>query len=141
MTYTKVQIENLIGIKKTRLQEWIDRGYIQPSIQKASGKGIVNIFSRNDIYQVYLFSKLLERGLTRLEAASQARINFKNVGPEKAKYKFCYFLSGKTNDDSIEKSEGGLAKEPPIVDMDSYRFMFIINLCTIKDEVDLLLAG
>jgi hypothetical protein len=39
MEFTASQITLLNGVKRTRLQQWLEREYLSPSIQKAYGHG------------------------------------------------------------------------------------------------------
>jgi DNA-binding transcriptional MerR regulator len=69
MEYTTFDIVKNLGIKQERLREWIDRGFIEPSLQKASGRGTKNLFSRHDLYRLGLFIYLLNVSLSRERAA------------------------------------------------------------------------
>jgi DNA-binding transcriptional MerR regulator len=68
--FTTFQISKALGIKYGRLREWLDRGYIVPSIQKADRRGVRSLFSREDIYLIKLLSHLVDMGFSR-EAAAQ----------------------------------------------------------------------
>lgn len=68
--FTTFDVAKIVGIKRTRLQEWLDRGYIKPSIQKARGQGTKALFSKEDLYAIKLFGELLKKGFTRNRAAS-----------------------------------------------------------------------
>ncbi len=63
----------IFGISRERAQDWIERGFIIPSISKASGKGTTNIFSRWDLYGICLFMDFLARGLSRWLAAEYVK--------------------------------------------------------------------
>jgi hypothetical protein len=63
--YSTLQIAKLLGIERERLRVWVDKGYIEPSIQKAKGQGTKSLFARLDIYAVALFRMLVEKGFTR----------------------------------------------------------------------------
>ena len=76
MTYNLQQIESfraaevtrINGIKRTRLQQWLEKGWIVPSIQVANGHGTRNRYSRHDLYTIGLFKKIIESGLPRRTA-------------------------------------------------------------------------
>ena len=59
-----------LGIPKGRFREWLNSNFITPSIEKAAGPGTKSRFSRNDVYGIALFDKLLKNGLSR-EVASE----------------------------------------------------------------------
>ena len=58
-------VTRITGVKRNRLQVWLDQGWIIPSIQKAQGQGTRNIFSLHDLYVIALFKKLVEIGVPR----------------------------------------------------------------------------
>lgn len=66
--FSTFNVEKILGIKRTCLQEWLNRGFIKPSIQKAFGKGSKALFSREDIYKIKLFEVLLTTGFKRDKA-------------------------------------------------------------------------
>jgi DNA-binding transcriptional MerR regulator len=68
--FTTFQIAKKLNIKYGRLREWLDRGYVTPSIQKADGQGSKNLFSRFDVYMIKLFIYLKERGISRENVAA-----------------------------------------------------------------------
>ena len=63
--YTTFDIVEKLGIKRDRLNDWLTRGYITPSIQRASGQGTKNLFSRFDLYLIKVFEHMLSRGFSR----------------------------------------------------------------------------
>jgi DNA-binding transcriptional MerR regulator len=58
-------VTRITGVKRNRLQVWLDKGWMTPSIQKARGQGTRNIFSLHDLYVIALFKKLVEIGVPR----------------------------------------------------------------------------
>jgi DNA-binding transcriptional MerR regulator len=67
--YTTFFIENKLGIPIGKLKEWVKAGWIEPHVQKASGRGTKALFSKADLHRIGRFKKLIELGLSR-EAAS-----------------------------------------------------------------------
>ncbi|MGD8228347.1 MAG: MerR family transcriptional regulator [Desulfobacteraceae bacterium] len=63
--YSTLYIGRAFGIPRERLREWLNRGFIKPSIQKASGPGTKALFAREDLYRMMLFKQILESGFTR----------------------------------------------------------------------------
>ncbi len=61
-------VERIIGLKRNRLQAWIDSGFVAPS-EKATGSGTRNLWSRIDLYTLAIFKNLSESGLSRKLAA------------------------------------------------------------------------
>jgi DNA-binding transcriptional MerR regulator len=60
--------EKITGVKRNRLQVWIERGWIKPS-QRATGYGSRNVFSRDDLYNIAIFKAIVEKGWSRSVAA------------------------------------------------------------------------
>jgi len=67
--FTTFQIAKALNLKYGRLREWIDQGYIRPSIYKAQRQGEKTLFTRADAYAIKLFDYLLARGFARQDAA------------------------------------------------------------------------
>jgi DNA-binding transcriptional MerR regulator len=63
--YTAANVLKITGVKRQRLHDWIDRGFLSPSIQRAEGAGTKNIFNRYDLYRIAIFKKLVEEGFPR----------------------------------------------------------------------------
>lgn len=59
-TYSTFAIQRMFDIKRITFHEWINRGYITPSIQAANGRGTKNLFNRLDLYRIALFRHLIE---------------------------------------------------------------------------------
>jgi len=71
MVYTTFEICKNLDIRLERFRMWIDNGYVEPSIQKASGRGTKNLFSKDDLYLVGLFKHLIECGFSREESSKK----------------------------------------------------------------------
>ena len=69
MTFLAADVTEITGVKRTRLQQWIDLGFIKPSIQSASGHGSRNLWSREDLSKIAIFKEIAESGLSRKIAA------------------------------------------------------------------------
>lgn len=65
MTFKMGEITKLIDVDRNRLKEWIARGWVKPSIKRASGHGTPNVFDRENLYEIALFKKMIESGLSR----------------------------------------------------------------------------
>lgn len=68
--FSTFDIERILKIKRTRLQEWLNQKnrFIVPS-QRSGGRGIRALFSKEDVYGIQLFIELLNMNLDRLEAS------------------------------------------------------------------------
>ena len=63
--FTTFDAARICKVKYQRLREWIGRGQIIPSIDKAEGVGTKTKFSRSDLYLISLFKILMEKGFSR----------------------------------------------------------------------------
>ena len=71
--FSTLDVVKALDIPRERLREWMNKGYIEPSIQQAKGQGTKALFSRRDVYGIALFRRLLESGFTRDKAAAFIR--------------------------------------------------------------------
>ena len=136
--YSTFQVSRILEIDRTRLQEWINRGFFAPH-RKAAGKGTKAVFTREDLYRLELFALLLP-WMHRSRAKTISNINFDGVGPEKEQYKYCRLRVSARKGFVVGDTE--LLKEIPPGDMKKASlFVIIINLLAIKDDVDGRLEG
>jgi hypothetical protein len=71
--FTSAAVKRIFGLKRDCLQQWIDRGYVSPSIHKSDKQGDPNIFALEDLYSLGIFQKLSDRGFSRSSASRYAR--------------------------------------------------------------------
>lgn len=67
--FTTFDICKIFGVKYGRLREWVDGGYLKPSIQEANGQGTKNLFSFNDVVRIYVFVTARGYEISRAGAA------------------------------------------------------------------------
>lgn len=58
--YTTFQIIKALNIPRERLKDWMEKGFVKPSLQQARGKGTKAFFSLLDVYSLALFKHLIE---------------------------------------------------------------------------------
>lgn len=68
MEFRKTDVEKILGIKRTKLQEWINFGLVQP-FKGAPGQGVPNIFHEVDLYIINFLELTIFRGISRKKAA------------------------------------------------------------------------
>ena len=68
-TYSALQIAKILGIPRSNIQQYIDKGFITASGKKADGKGTRNEFSRDDIVHLRLFLDIFELGIPQNKAS------------------------------------------------------------------------
>jgi len=59
----------ITGASRDNLEGWMEKGFIIPSIRRASGQGTRNIFSIEDLYRIATFKKLISSGWYRQTAS------------------------------------------------------------------------
>jgi hypothetical protein len=74
MEYSSFFIIKVFGLNRSSFKQWLERGLIEPSIEKASGKGTKNLFSRNDLYSIRTFLRLSALGIDQRDAGLIASI-------------------------------------------------------------------
>lgn len=136
--YTTTQVRNTFKINRNTFQDWLDRGFVVPSIQKSSKQGESNLFSFGDLCRIYAFQKLMLVGLTREKAKDYSDITFENYY-HKNKPCYCVWTS-KLEPDWFE-SKFVIGEMPKDLLKGNDKFAFILNLSEIKEDVEKLLKG
>ncbi|HSO61162.1 MAG TPA: hypothetical protein VLR50_09035 [Desulfobacterales bacterium] len=146
ITYSVNEASRILGIEKSRVRDWIVKGFIIPSWHKAMARGDKNLLTYDDLCYVYLFQQLLSM---RLHSTS---ISF--VIREIGKAGFSENLESNSRYvvwDTKNPKEGGniaISTQLPTSMIDtlivgdrrvvprSSRQMLIIDLVEVKKEVD-----
>ena len=68
--YTTFKIIKALNIPRERLKDWMEKGFVKPSLQQARGKGTKALFSLLDVYALALFKHLIEECHFSRDAAS-----------------------------------------------------------------------
>lgn len=154
MEFLAADIEKITGVKRNRLQQWLEREYITPSIQVASGHGTRNIWSRNDLYTIALFKKITESGLSRKVVSDF--LSAGTIGGDNVNLIYCllYMREGEKvkataipwlEDPSITVDTLGeitnvgtinLLQTQKNLDMGAFDDVYIVNFFKVKAEVD-----
>jgi len=139
--FSTFDVAELLGIKRVALAQWLSRGYIEPSVQKARGRGGRNKFSINDLYQIKFFMRLLESGVCRNDAKMQIGINFDPVGPNADDKKYAVFVKKKQESGNrkgyIHLADDNLERSPvKIVLGEDDEYAVVMNLLEIKNDID-----
>ena len=87
-TYLWPDIRKIFKLDRNAFQVWLTHEYIVPSIFVAPKRGYNHKFSRNDLYNIALYMKMLSLGLEKADAAEYLNVNFSKVGSGKAQSKF-----------------------------------------------------
>ncbi|ACL06918.1 hypothetical protein Dalk_5248 [Desulfatibacillum aliphaticivorans] len=147
MGYSTFDVARILGIDKTRLHEWLRRGFVIPSVQQAQGRGTKSVFDKSDLYRIRLFQELIDKGINRENASTYIKGYTDIVDPwgkahksEKLKY-FCYkVLSEKA--EQVIKDPGYFSSFPPASEFQEGEiFRLVINVAEIRRIVDELIIN
>ena len=146
--YSTFDAERILEIKRTRLQEWLDRNYIVP-FHKAKGKGDKTRFVIEDLYKIKLFQEFLDRRIKQRERAAyllsilDKEATSPTEEPRKVDWGRDYFSYIEFSHDEHPKLKdepnftGSYHDKFPSHDMEDHHiFQIIINLKVIKRLVD-----
>lgn len=113
------------GTDPTILRDWVSRGFVEPA-DKSAGKGLPNRFSRHNLYQIRIFSNLVEAGVPR-ETASKISKEFESYNPS-TPYLCVLKKAGNTEIKWMSKKEAKSA---------DFERISIVDVESIVKEVDL----
>jgi hypothetical protein len=134
MEYSTFDIAKILEVKRSSLQQWMDHGFISPSIIKAEGRGTKSIFSIEDLYKIEIFRALYSSGLSQKYASQISQ-----------KIVFDWVIPGKFGLAYIEYNEFGKGGSKPVLHYiapgagqigTGFLVKTFIDLPTIKFNVD-----
>ncbi len=73
MRYSTFDLVKVLGVHRSSIQQWMNHGFIEPTVEQAAGRGSKSLFSDVDIYRIELFRNLFQVGIPQREAASIAK--------------------------------------------------------------------
>jgi len=142
MEFKTTEVRKIFSLKRNNFQDWMERGFIKPSIKKSTRKGEDNIFSKDDLYRIYLFIFLMLMGLDRSTAAEYAAVSFQSVGEEAGNYKFfkidCKFIQ--IEHQIVTRHWSLLHSYSETEQKRDFEAFIVVNLVMIKKKVDELLG-
>ena len=133
MKFTVYQIAKKLNISRSNLQQYLDRGFIKPSISRARGKGTRNYFSLEDIYRIRIFQRLAQIGFSQSEAAEYSQtLDLSRLGKKGINWIKITYENGKSKvtHTHIGRIQLEISRGKPIVT--------VINYLKIKEEIDAL---
>lgn len=139
-------VTKITGVKRLRLHQWIERGYIKPSIQHGQKSGTPNLFSKEDLYRIELFKRLVGNGFSR-ELASSFVTFFthkdpftlaENVFSTDIQYLWLIFFRENGIIKNVETIVQGINEKSLIAEFQDPNVddIFLINIAKIMKEVD-----
>lgn len=134
--FSTFDIERILGIKRSRLQEWIDRRLITPDIP-AKGKGTKAVFSLNSLYCIALFDFLLDV-TTREQAKELHVLDFSNISNKGNRFLTAAISRFKNGKYIAYTCSETLSRDIPEIKEDE-AIIVTVNLIAIKNYVDNLL--
>ncbi|MBU1568151.1 MAG: MerR family transcriptional regulator [Proteobacteria bacterium] len=151
--YTTKTIVEKLGIPLQRLRMWLMEDFVSASIP-SEGQGKKAFFTREDLYHIVLFEKLLKKGLKReLAAAYIKSINGGTSILDSVPY--LVLITINTDEGNVVQSRNCLGFNPlqPIISPDNFMMsefesdvektdwedVLIINYVKLRKEVDKML--
>lgn len=150
--FSTFDIQRINEIPRERLRDWLTKGFIKPTYE-AQGKGTRASFTKNDLYCIEMFKRLLKAGIHRENAAKYyddtrrvlntetdyipayivLRIDSTtgNIEPE------AYPLAFEGADDMIISLKTGLVPGNTFTADFEYDQIIIINFLKLRKQVDL----
>jgi len=164
--FTTFDIIKALGIPRERLQDWINRDFIKPTIP-AEGQGTKAIFTIADVYCIALFSDFLTVGFNRKTASTLSKnlrkyfeidrkmgylcIRISIKGGTRRAFTFSWseekvgLLNLKTGGPPVlpgaEFTKKGRAVKKILRDSDEWGQMHLINIGLLRRKVDMALSG
>lgn len=133
-TYSITDVSRILGIEKSRVRDWIVKGYVIPSWHRAMARGDKNLLTYDDLCHVYLFQQLLSKGFHRTPIDFIIREIGKTGFTKNLGLDFRYVVWNTKN-----PKEGGMVSvlsNIPDSMMDASTQMLVIDLLEVKAEVD-----
>ena len=143
-TFTISETAKILDMEQGRLREWVAGGFVTPAYP-SGGQGRSHRFSKNDLYKVKLFQRLVEAGFTRNDAMSHVRhFNFRSIGT-KGRRLYCFKFSRDVAGNILESITGdGFFVEDDntahIAMADTDMVAIVMNIGAIIKEIDEKLA-
>jgi hypothetical protein len=138
--FSTFDIMKLLVIKRERLREWMNQGFITPTIP-ADGIGSKAIFSILDIYKIAVFKILVDAGMNRRKASTWVKENPK-LGNERDAEKLTYVIvfeeeGGGRWESYLEPGPWNMEQE--IIKNPNWEMGIMINFKRIRDQIKQLL--
>jgi hypothetical protein len=133
-TYSTLDVSRILGIEKSRLRDWIVKGFIIPSWHIAMARGDKNLLTYDDLCSIYLFQQLLSRGFHRTPTAFIVGEIAKKGLTNNLKNGYRYLIWN-----TKYPKEGGkvsISTKIPNSMMDTSIQMLVVDLLKVKTEVD-----
>lgn len=146
MEFRKADVEKILGIKRTKLQEWINFGLVVP-FKGAPGQGIANIFNEVDLYMISFLELTIFRGVSRKKAGDMVEAFRRTFRKHNLKGlpDFLIFGAKYTQESPYRTSGISVQGQSRMADFDQklaekYDEVFVFNLRDIKERVDKSIA-
>lgn len=133
------EVTEITGVSRERLQQWLTREYIVPSIQIADGAGTRNIYSVADLCTIEVFKKLVESGWSReLVGKFMLKGAISDEVLDKIPAYILYMRRQNEMDAALITSEDGvinLAEKAKDLDLVGFDDCYILNFRKIHNKV------
>jgi DNA-binding transcriptional MerR regulator len=136
MAYSTFDTAKILGVTRSSIQQWMNHGFIVPSLEQAVGRGSKNFFSKDDVYRIEMFRILSLAGIPQKEAGKlKDKFNYSLVAKNPDKFRYGVVFYQKSDISGKKISLGYLSLNGRIKD-DGHILRIIVDLVEIKAEVD-----
>jgi hypothetical protein len=141
MQFNSQAVCEIIEIKKSRLDTWLNQGYVSPSLQGGQGTGSSNRYCINDLYTIAAFKQITEAGFDRKKTARVLSSGIITPAIDASEYHYLALIR------YGDKTKGALIKRlrsnssDVVYQLDQLGFedfddIFLINFFKLRREVD-----
>jgi hypothetical protein len=133
-TYSILDVSRILGIEKSRVRDWIVKGFIIPSWHIAMARGDKNLLTYDDLCSVYLFQQLRSKGFHRTPVAFIINEIAKTGLSNNLRSGFRYMIWNT----KFPKEGGKVTISHSLTNLviDTSFQMLVVDLLRVKNEVD-----
>ena len=135
--FTTFQVAKILGVSRSSVQQWLDSGFIEPSILAAEGRGTKNLFSREDLYRIAMFRALSRAGVAQKKAGKlRNEFDFDKAARNPQSFRMAYFSYGPDEEEQPEMKPRYKNLDSRVKGRKPFHICILIDLLQIKRDVD-----
>jgi DNA-binding transcriptional MerR regulator len=135
--FTTFQVAKILGVSRSSLQQWLDFGFIEPSISAAEGRGTKNLFSREDLYRIEMFRALSRAGVAQKKAGKLgSEFDFDKAARNQQSFRIAYLSYTPDEEGQLKMDRGYKKLDSKVKGGKRFHICILIDLLQIKKDVD-----
>ena len=141
--YSTFNVASILNMKRGRLKNWIEQGFVTPSFTKPHGaSGVKALFDRRGLYSIRLFQRFLDLGISRHIASEWLKIFDKvNSIQRRSVYPIFIVLERSENGGVIIRLHFSENGDVCISNNEQVDDVYVVNFENIRRYVDKILDG